>query len=145
MQIYIASDHAGFEYKSLLISYLEKKQYSLHDCGTYSTQSVNYPEYAYLVCDAVLKCTENIGILLCGSGVGMSMYANRFKGIRAGLCTTEYQSAITRKHNNANIVCIGARVIGVDILYSIVDIFLTTQYEAGRHEKRVEQLDTYKI
>ena len=145
MEIYIASDHAGFDYKLLITSYLQKKTYIIHDCGTYTAERVNYPEYAYPVCEAVLQKKDTYGILICGSGIGMSIYANRFKGIRAGLCTTEYQSAMTRKHNNANILCIASRVTGIDIVYAMVDIFLTTQYEAGRHEIRVHELDSYKI
>lgn len=145
MEIYIASDHAGFEYKSLIIKHLQELSYSIHDCGTHDTQSVHYPEYAYLVCEAVLQNAGTYGILICGSGIGMSMYANRFKGIRAGLCTTEYQSKVTRQHNNANILCLGARVTGIDIVYSMVEIFLTTSYEAGRHAIRVHELDTYNL
>ncbi|MDE7469514.1 MAG: ribose 5-phosphate isomerase B [Desulfovibrionaceae bacterium] len=145
MEIYIASDHAGFSYKSLLIQYIQQKGHTIHDCGAYSEERVNYPEYAYHVCEAVLQRDNVYGILICGSGIGMSMYANRFKGIRAALCTTEYQSSMTRKHNNANILCIGARVTGIDIVYSMVDIFCTTEYEGGRHQIRVHELDTYKL
>lgn len=145
MELYIASDHAGFECKHAIGIYMQQAGHIIHDCGTHSDTRVNYPEYAYIVCNAVLHAPNAYGILICGSGIGMSIYANRFKGIRAALCTSQYHSAMARKHNNANVICIGARVTGIDVIYAMLDVFLITEYEAGRHEVRVQQLDSYHL
>lgn len=142
MKIYIASDHVGFMLKKMLIEYLRGKKYEVLDLGPSTDIRINYTDNAKKLCEKLLKENSgNKGILICGTGVGMSMAANRFKGIRAALCTNEYMAKMTIQHNNANILCMGSRVIGEELAKSILDAFLSTQFEGGRHLSRVIQLD----
>lgn len=141
MKIVIASDHGGFELKEKIYSYLLNKGYDVQNFGTDSNESCDYPIFARKVCNAILNDDFNKGILICGTGIGMSIMANRHKGIRAACLSDKYSAEMTRKHNDSNVLCFGARVINEDTAKEIVDIWLETKYEAGRHQKRVEMLD----
>ena len=138
--IAIGSDHSGYLLKEEIKKHLKEKGYEFKDFGTDSTASCDYPVYAEKVCRAVQSGECEKGILICGTGIGMSMCANKCKGIRAAVCGDHFSAEFTRKHNNANVLCLGARVIGAGVAMQLVDIFLTTEYEGGRHEKRVEMM-----
>ena len=138
--IAIGSDHGGYLLKKENKKHLKEKGYEFKDFGTDSTASCDYPVYAEKVCRAVQSGECEKGILICGTGIGMSMCANKCKGIRAAVCGDHFSAEFTRKHNNANVLCLGARVIGAGVAMQLVDIFLTTEYEGGRHEKRVEMM-----
>ena len=138
--IAIGSDHGGYLLKEEIKKHLKEKGYEFKDFGTDSTASCDYPVYAEKVCRAVQSGECEKGILICGTGIGMSMCANKCKGIRAAVCGDHFSAEFTRKHNNANVLCLGARVIGAGVTMQLVDIFLTTEYEGGRHEKRVEMM-----
>ena len=138
--IAIGSDHGGYLLKEEIKKHLKEKGYEFKDFGTDSTASCDYPVYAEKVCRAVQSGECEKGILICGTGIGMSMCANKCKGIRAAVCGDHFSAEFTRKHNNANVLCLGARVIGAGVAMQLVDIFLTTEYEGGCHEKRVEMM-----
>lgn len=140
-KIVIACDHAGNEVKDAIIAHLSGKGYAVTDFGCDGTASVNYPDYAHLVCEAVQKGEAPLGILVCGTGIGMSMAANKHKGIRAALCENEFSAEMTRRHNDANVICMGARVISVEKAIALTDIFVNTPYEGGRHDARVAMLN----
>ena len=136
--IYIGADSAGFPLKEEVREHLVSAGYTVVDLGTDSTASVHYPEYAMKVCEAVKANAENaFGILICGTGIGMSMCANKYNGIRAALCSDTYSARLTRQHNDANVLCMGARVIGSCLALDIVDSFLGAEFEGGRHAVRV--------
>ena len=139
-RIAIGADHAGFELKQHLISYLTAKDFSVADHGTNSTQSVDYPEICANVARAVRDKKADIGIVLGGSGQGEQIAANKINGVRAALCNDLYLAEMARLHNNANVLSIGARVVTPELAEQIVDKFLNTEFEGGRHERRVEQL-----
>lgn len=139
-RVHIASDHAGFALKSALALHLGSLGYHVEDHGTKNTESCDYPVFARALCEAVLH-TGDAGILICGTGVGMSIAANRTMGIRAALCSCEFQAAATRKHNNANVLCLGERVTGKGLAFAIVDTFLKTTFESGRHQGRIDLFD----
>ncbi len=137
MKVAVGSDHAGFDYKEIVKKYLEEKGYQVIDKGTYSKESVDYPVFGEAVGKAVASGEADMGIVICGTGIGISISANKVPGIRAALCTNEYMARMARKHNNANILAFGARVLGIDVALGIVDQFFSTQFEGGRHERRV--------
>ncbi len=138
--IAIGSDHGGYLLKEEIKKHLEEKGYKFKDFGTDSTASCDYPVYAEKVCNAIQSGECDKGILVCGTGIGMSMCANKCKGIRAAVCGDHFSAEFTRKHNNANVLCLGAHVIGAGVAMQLVDIFLTTEFEGGRHEKRIEMM-----
>ena len=139
-RVHIASDHAGFALKTTLIEHLAKLGCTVQDHGAYGTQSCDYPLYAQALCKALLQNGE-LGILICGSGLGMSMMANRFRGIRAAACANEFLAAAARRHTDANVLCLGERVVGAGLAFSIVDAFLHNEFEGGRHQSRIAMLD----
>ena len=139
--VYIASDHGGFNLKTSLVEHLKSKGHEVHDLGPSDPSSCDYPVKAQAVTDALLKNDEALGILVCGTGIGMSMAANRVPGIRAAVCTNEFHAAYCRAHNNANIICLGERVSGPGIAANMVDIFLATAFEGGRHLRRISMFD----
>ncbi len=141
MKIAIASDHGGYELKEKIYQYLSDEKYDVEDFGTNSPDSCDYPIYASRVCKAILEDGFQKGILICGTGIGMSIMANRHKGIRAACLSDKYSAQMTRKHNDSNVLCFGARVIDEALAKEIVDVWLETEYEGGRHQKRVEMLD----
>ena len=140
VSIHIASDHAGLALKNALMLRLASLGHNLEDHGTNTAESCDYPLFAHRVCDAVLE-KGDFGILICGTGIGMSMTANRKPGIRAALCTSEFQARATRQHNNANVLCLGERITGTGLAYAITDAFLETAFEGGRHQRRVDMID----
>ncbi|MBA3673432.1 MAG: ribose 5-phosphate isomerase B [Chitinophagaceae bacterium] len=138
--IAIGCDHAGFEYKEDIISFLEGKELAYKDFGTYSTDSVDYPDFAHPVANAVENKEAAFGILLCGSANGVAITANKHQHIRAAICWGEELAELARKHNNANIICIPSRFVREGDVEKMLDIFIHTEFEGGRHEKRVEKI-----
>lgn len=141
MKIVIASDHAGFFLKEKIKDFLQKEGYEVLDMGAYSSVSVDYPEYGFKAIEKLLKGEAERGILICGTGIGMSIIANRFSGIRAALCHEPFSAQMARRHNNANVLVLGGRLIGDGMAVEIVKVFLTTEFEAGRHERRILLID----
>ncbi|MFM2038853.1 MAG: ribose 5-phosphate isomerase [Bacteroidota bacterium] len=140
MNLSIGSDHAGYALKSALIPWLESLGYNVIDMGCHSEDSIDYPDYGHPVASSVETNESNIGILICGSGNGISMTANKHQGIRCALCWTPEISALARQHNDANIVALPARFIDADTAKQIVETFLTTEFEGGRHANRVAKI-----
>jgi ribose 5-phosphate isomerase B len=138
--IAIGSDHAGYDYKEELISFLEAKDLAFHDYGTHSKESVDYPDFAHPVADAVEKGEAAFGILLCGSANGVAITANKHKGIRAAICWGEELAKLAREHNDANVICIPARFVREGDAEKMVQIFMNTAFEGGRHQRRVEKI-----
>ena len=138
--IAIGSDHAGFEYKEDIISFLEGKGFTYKDFGTYSKESADYPDYAHPVANAVEKGEAAFGILICGSGNGVAITANKHQHIRAAICWGEELAKLARQHNNANIICIPSRFVREDDVEKMVALFISTEFEGGRHKTRVEKI-----
>lgn len=139
-KIAIGADHAGFEYKELLKKWLEKNGYPMKDFGTYNIESVDYPDFAHPVAEAIEKKEFTLGLLICGSANGVAITANKHQGIRAALCWNEEVAELARHHNNANIVCIPARFVTYELAEKILDRFLHSSFEGGRHERRVNKI-----
>ncbi|MBS6585440.1 MAG: ribose 5-phosphate isomerase B [Eubacterium sp.] len=137
--IAIGSDHAGYALKCEMIKHLEEKGVEFIDCGC-NGESVDYPDIAEKTCEKVTSGEADKAILICGTGVGISISANKIKGIRAALCGDWYSAKYTRLHNDANVLCMGGRVIGAGLAAEIVDVFLDTEFEGGRHARRVEKI-----
>ncbi len=137
----VASDHAGLELKKLLVAELEKRDYVVTDFGTQTAASCDYPDFAHALANAVESQTVPHGLLVCGTGVGMSIAANRHKGVRAVVCSEPLSARMSRKHNDANVLCLGARVIGPDTALEILEAFLATEFEGGRHAGRVSKIN----
>lgn len=137
MKIFIGSDHAGYLLKETLKNYLVQKEIEYKDLGTFSEESVNYPEFAYKVADGVSKDLAHLGILICGTGIGMSITANKIKNIRAAVVHNVETAKLSRLHNNANVLCLGARVLNEELALEILDVWLNTSFEGGRHENRI--------
>lgn len=138
--IAVGADHAGFEYKTALVKHLNKLGYQVADYGTYSENSADYPDFAHPVADSVENDETACGILICGSANGVAMTANKHKGIRAALCWQKDVAELSRRHNNANIICLPARFISLPNAFDIIDTFLNTSFEGGRHEGRVNKI-----
>ena len=141
MKIAIGSDHAGFNLKEKIKEFLLSKGYEVLDFGTNSPESTHYPIFAKEVAKAVQKKEADFGILVCGSGIGMSITANKFPGIRAALCLNEYMARMSRRHNDANVLCLGDRVVGDDLALSIVEAWLSESFEGGRHQERLNLIE----
>lgn len=142
-KIVIASDHGGFELKEKIKEYLISKNYKIADFGTYDNNSCDYPLYANKVCEAILNKEFEKGILICGTGIGMQIAANRHKGIRAACVSDTYSAKMSRMHNDSNVLTLGARVLGFGLACEILDCWLTANFEAGRHTKRINMLDSW--
>ncbi len=141
-KIVIASDHAGFNLKESIKEFLKKEEnYEIIDVGCYSCESVDYPVYGIEAVKKILKKEADLGILICGTGIGMSILANRFPSIRAALCQEPFSAKMARLHNNANVLVLGGRVIGNGIAIEIVKTFLSTPFEGGRHERRLNLIE----
>lgn len=136
----IGSDHAGYDYKEVVKSILEKDGWQVTDKGTHSADSTDYPDYAHPVAEAVENGSAAAGILICGSGNGVCMTANKHKGIRAALCWNEELAALARQHNNANVLCMPSRFVSQELANTMAQTFLATEFEGGRHEKRVAKI-----
>ena len=139
-KIVIGCDHAALELKSKVISHLNSRGFEVCDIGTYTNASCNYPDYASAACAKLQAGEADLGILICGTGIGMSMCANKHNGIRAALCSDTFSARMTRLHNNANVLCMGARVIGSCLAIDILDAFLNNPFEGGRHALRVDMM-----
>lgn len=140
MKIALGGDHAGYEYKSQIIDFLENNGHELKDFGPFSTDSVDYPDFVHPAADAIEKGEFEVGVFLCGSGNGVCITANKHQGIRAALCWTTALAQLAREHNNANIICLPARFVSYELAEEMVDTFISTSFEGGRHEKRVDKI-----
>jgi len=139
-KIIIASDHGGYNLKKQIYDHLSKEGFDIEDYGCFNTESCDYPVYAKKVAKEVSENNNLKGILVCGTGIGMSIAANKFKGIRASLCSDTFSARMTRMHNDSNILCLGERVIGTGLALDIVNIWLNTEFEGGRHQKRIDMI-----
>ncbi|MDU2500116.1 ribose 5-phosphate isomerase B [Finegoldia magna] len=144
MKIAIAADHGGFELKDSMVEYIKSLGNEVMDLGTNSADSVDYPDYAKKVCEEIQQGDSDLGILICGTGIGMSLAANKFEGIRAACVSDVYSAKMSRNHNNANVLCIGARVIGDEVAKLIIKTFLENEFEAGRHQRRVDKIMAFE-
>lgn len=140
MRIAIGSDHGGFELKTEIIKHLQDKGIEVKDCGTHSTESCDYADFALKVTDEVTSKNCDYGILVCGTGIGISISANKVPGIRAAVCGDTFSAHATREHNDANILALGQRVVGTGLALDIVDIFLNTEFQGGRHAIRINKI-----
>ena len=138
--IAIGCDHGGFELKQEVLKHLEERGVEYKDYGCYSPESVDYPDIAKVVCDAVVAGEAERAFLVCGTGIGMSMAANKVKGIRAALCGDVFSATMSREHNDANVLCLGERVLGPGLAVSILDAWLDTEFAGGRHGRRVNKI-----
>lgn len=141
MKIAIGSDHAGFELKEIISQLLKEMGHEVIDMGTASNSSVDYPDFAETVSKAVSEGSVDRGILICGTGIGMSIVANKFKNVRAALCNDLFTAKMSRLHNDANVLAIGGRIVGKDLAKEIVNIWINTPFEGGRHLKRLEKIN----
>ena len=141
MQIIIGSDHGGYRLKEEIAEYLKSKGISVFNAGTYSTESCDYPVIAKEVALRVLATPDAKGILVCGTGIGVSIVANKVKGIRASHCTDTFTARMTVQHNNSNILCLGERITGTGLALDIVDAYLGAKFEGGRHQKRIDMIE----
>lgn len=144
MKIAIAADHGGFELKDSMVEYIKSLGNEVMDLGTNSADSVDYPDYAKKVCEEIQQENSDLGILICGTGIGMSLAANKFEGIRAACVSDVYSAKMSRNHNNANVLCIGARVVGDEVAKLIIKTFLENEFEAGRHQRRVDKIMAFE-
>ena len=140
MKIALGCDHGGLEHKNAIAEHLKERGFKIADFGIYEQVSVDYPEIALKVANSVAGNECELGILVCGTGIGMSLAANKVKGIRAAACSEHFSAKYTRLHNNSNILCLGGRVIGVGTALELVDLFVDTQFEGGRHQRRVDMV-----
>jgi ribose 5-phosphate isomerase B len=138
--IAVACDHAGLLLKREIVAHLSARGVAFEDLGTNTPESVDYPDFAAAVARGVAEGTYRFGILVCGTGIGMSIAANKFAGIRAATCTGEFEARVARAHNDANILCLGGRVTGPGVAVGCVDLFLATEFEGGRHARRVAKI-----
>ena len=141
MRIAIASDHGGFELKEIVKKHLEERGLEVADLGTNSDASVDYPVYGKACGEAVVNGEADCGIVVCGTGIGISIAANKVKGVRCGLCTSVEMAQLTKQHNNANVLALGGRTTPAELALQIVDAWLDTEFEGGRHERRTDMLD----
>lgn len=141
LRIAIGSDHAGFSLKSKVVAHLKEAGHNVTDLGPQSPERMDYPDTAHAVAAQVSTDAVDFGILVCGSGVGMAMAANRHPKVRAANCTFESQATLTRQHNDANVLCLGERVVGHQLALSIVDAFLSASFDGGRHQARIEKIE----
>ncbi|EPR37578.1 sugar-phosphate isomerase, RpiB/LacA/LacB family [Desulfovibrio sp. X2] len=139
--IFVASDHGGFELKKSVVGHLAAKGRDVRDLGPETAESTDYPLHAAALCKSVLATPGSLGILICGTGIGMSITANRFAGIRAALCHNEFTARMTRAHNDANVLCLGERVLGKGLALDIVDVFVTSAFEGERHKRRIDLIE----
>lgn len=139
-KITIGCDHAAYELKCKVIAHLRERGVEVIDVGTHSTESCNYPDFAHAVCKNIQDGVTELGILICGTGIGMSMAANKHKGIRAASCSDTFSARLTRLHNDANVLCFGERVVGIGLALDLVDSFIDTDFEGGKHKTRVDMI-----
>lgn len=140
MKIALGCDHGGLEHKNAIAKHLTQRGFEVTDYGIYEQVSVDYPDIAVKLCDSIVKGENELGILVCGTGIGMSIAANKVKGIRAAACSEHFSAKYTRLHNNSNVLCLGGRVIGVGTAIELADLFVDTGFEGGRHQTRVDKI-----
>ena len=138
--ISIGCDHGGLELKNIIVEHIKSRGIEVNDLGIYENKSVDYPDIALPVCKTVQEGTAEKAILVCGTGIGMSIAANKLRGIRAAVCTDHFSTKYTRLHNNTNVLCLGGRVIGPGLALELVDLFLDTPFEGGRHQTRIDKI-----
>ena len=138
--IAVASDHGGFDLKSYVVKYLSENKVEFEDLGTFNTDSVDYPDYAVKAAEGVAQGKYEKGIVICGTGIGISIAANKIHGIRAALCTDSYMARMSRQHNDANILALGGRVIGPELALDIVETWLNTEFLGGKHKRRIDKI-----
>ena len=140
MKIAIGCDHGGFEHKNAIAEHLRERGFEVNDFGIYENKSVDYPEIALKVANSVKSGENDLGILVCGTGIGMSLAANKVNGIRAAALSDHFSAKYTRLHNNSNILCLGGRVIGIGTAIELADVFVDTEFEGGRHQRRIDMI-----
>lgn len=140
-KVIVGSDHAGLALRAEAVKVAKEAGFEVEDLGPFSAESVDYPDFARKVAEAVAAGRAKLGILVCGTGIGMSIAANKVKGIRAALCSTEFEARMARSHNDANVLCLGERVIGIGVGGAVVKAFLAASFEGGRHERRVRKMN----
>ena len=140
MKIALGCDHGGLDHKNAIKEFLEEQGHQVFDFGIYEQVSVDYPEIAVKVCDSIVKGESERGILVCGTGIGMSLAANKVKGIRAAAVSEHFSAKYTRLHNDSNVLCLGGRVIGIGTALELADLFIKTEFEGGRHQRRVDKI-----
>ena len=140
MKIALGCDHGGLEHKNAIGEFLKEKGHEVVDFGIYEQVSVDYPDIAKKVCESIQQGEAERGILVCGTGIGMSIAANKYKGIRAAACSEHFSAKYTRLHNNSNVLCLGGRVVGVGTAIELADLFVNTEFEGGRHQKRIDKI-----
>lgn len=141
MKIALAADHGGFELKEKIKEHLQQRGVEVLDLGCHTEESVDYPNYGKACGEAVMRGDAERGIVVCGTGIGISIAANKVKGIRCALCTSLFMAEMARKHNNANMLALGGRILETELALDIVDVWLATEFEGGRHQRRVDLLD----
>ena len=141
LKIAFGADHAGYPLHTFLIEFAKASSFEVIDCGAFDQSSVDYPDYAKCVSQKILEKVVDFGVLICGTGIGMSISANRHKGIRAALCVTEYEAMMARQHNDANILCLGARVVGEGLAKQCLLAFLKSEFLGGRHQDRIQKIE----
>ena len=140
MKIALGCDHGGLEHKNAIGEFLKEQGFEIVDFGIYEQVSVDYPDIAKKVCESIQNGETERGILVCGTGIGMSIAANKYKGIRAAACSEHFSAKFTRLHNNSNVLCLGGRVIGVGTALELAELFVKTEFEGGRHQKRIDKI-----
>lgn len=144
-RIAIASDHGGYAIKKILVDYLLKKGYKIDDLGANSADSVDYPDFAHMIAQKIANGSDKRAILICGTGIGMSITANRYPGVRAALGNDIYSARMSRLHNDSNVLVLGGRIVGSELAIEIVSIWLNTDFEGGRHNRRIEKIDQDRL
>jgi ribose 5-phosphate isomerase B len=145
MKIMVGCDHGGYDLKQIVVKHLQRLNHQVEDIGTHSGESVDYPQYAARVGHAVADATVERGILICGSGIGMSITANRIPGVRAAVVSEPYAAKLSRRHNDSNVLCLGGRLLGDQLALEIVDVWLREEFEGGRHDRRVALIDRLTV
>ena len=140
MIIYIGADHGGFALKSYIVNFLKQSEYDVYDTGCYSEERCDYPDCAKIVCDKVINDKESLGILVCGTGIGISIAANKFKNIRCALCNDIFSGEMAKRHNNANVIAMGGRIINHTLAIKIIETFLNSNFDGGRHQTRLDKI-----
>ena len=144
MKIAIASDHGGYEYKQLLIPFIKEMGHEVTDMGCDGPESVDYPDFGIACAQAVVQGKADRGIVICGTGIGISIAANKVRGIRCALCTDPLMARLSRQHNNANMLAMGGRIIGIEMAKEIASVWLNTEFAGGRHQRRVDKISAYE-
>ena len=139
-KITVGCDHAGVGLKKIVVAHLEERGFEVLDVGTHTTDSCDYPQIAHALCQNIQNGITELGILICGTGIGMSMAANKHRGIRAAACSDTFSARLTRVHNDANVLCFGERVVGMGLALDLVDAFVDAEFEGGKHQRRVDMI-----